>query len=110
MQNYIQDGDTIEMTAPYALLSGQGALVGGIFGIALGNIANGARGQFKRTGVVSHAKVSAQAWTEGEPVYWDNTNRVMTDVASGNKLVGAAAAPAANPTATGLVLLMPTAI
>ena len=36
MKNYVQPGNTITLTAPYAVASGDGLLVGSIFGIAAG--------------------------------------------------------------------------
>lgn len=105
MKNYTQNGDAITLTAPYAVSSGGGVLVGKIFGIAADDAASGAAVTLKRGGVVTHAKTSAQAWTVGALIYWDDTNKVFTTTASGNTLVGAAMAAAANPSATGSVLL-----
>ena len=56
-------------------------------------------------GVVTHAKVSAQAWTEGVKIYWDDSAKNFTTTSSGNTLCGVAAAAAANPSATGYVRL-----
>ena len=36
MKNYVQPGNTITLTAPYAVTSGDGLLVGAIFGVAAG--------------------------------------------------------------------------
>lgn len=55
----------------------------------------------KTRGVFELPKLSAQAWTEGAKVYWDNTNARLTTVASGNRLVGVASEAAANPSAVG---------
>jgi predicted RecA/RadA family phage recombinase len=55
--------------------------------------------------VAKVAKVSAQAWTEGLKIYWDNTAKLFTSTASTNPLVGFATRVAANPTATGYVRL-----
>jgi len=41
VKNYIQPGNTITLTAPYAVVSGDGLLVGSIFGIAAGDAAVG---------------------------------------------------------------------
>jgi predicted RecA/RadA family phage recombinase len=105
MKNYIMDGEALELTAPYAVVSGGGALVGSIFGVAKSDVANGALGVFQLTGVIELAKTSAEAWTVGALVYWDNTNKVATSSASGNKLIGVAAAAAANPSSIGWVRL-----
>lgn len=105
MKNYIQPGETIEVTAPAALSSGDGVLVGSIFGIAQTDAANGAAVQIARRGVFTHAKTSAQAWTQGAKIYWDDTGKVFTTTATANTLVGVAVLAAANPSATGTVLL-----
>lgn len=105
MKNYVQPGDTVTVAAPYDVASGGGALVGAIFGIAGGDALSGADVQLTRVGVFTHAKTSAQAWTVGAKLYWDNSAKVFTTTSSGNTLVGVAAAAAANPSATGTVLL-----
>ena len=76
-------------TAPVAVASGGGALVGAIFGVAKTNIAQGQRGPFCLTGKFEMPK-DANAIAEGARVYWDNTNKVMTATANGNTLVGVA--------------------
>lgn len=105
MKNFIQTGEIIEVTAPYDVASGGGVLVGSIFGFAVTSAVSGAKVNIKRKGVFEHAKTSAQAWTQGASLYWDNTAKVLTTTASGNTLVGAAALPAANPTAIGRVVI-----
>jgi predicted RecA/RadA family phage recombinase len=35
MKNYVQEGDVLTLTAPYAVASGAGLQVGSIFGFAL---------------------------------------------------------------------------
>lgn len=105
MKNYIQDGGSITLTAPYDVLSGGGVLVGKIFGIAVGGAAVGDPVTIKRGGVVEHAKTEAQAWTVGALVYWNDTAKELTTTASGNTLVGAAVQAAANPSTAGNVLL-----
>jgi predicted RecA/RadA family phage recombinase len=107
MNNYIQPGDVMTLTAPYTRTSGQGALVGHLFGVATKDVASGAAGEFMTRGVHTLAKTSAQAWTVGALIYWDDTNKVCTtSSASGaNFLIGCATAVAANPSSTGTVRL-----
>lgn len=50
-------------------------------------------------------KATGSAWTEGAKIYWDDTNSRFTTAASGNTLVGVAAAAAASADSTGSVLL-----
>ena len=105
MKNYISRGDMVTVTAPYAVASGAGALVGTIFGIAANTAANGEDVELKTLGVFDLAKVSAQAWTQGAAVYWDNTAKNCTTTSSGNTLIGKATAAAANPSDIGRVRL-----
>jgi predicted RecA/RadA family phage recombinase len=104
--NYIQDGATVTVAAPYDRLSGQGALIGSaLFGVALSDVLSGATGDFMTEGVFSLAKTSAQAWVLGDRIYWDNSNkRCDTDPTKG-PLIGVATAAAANPSSTGYVKL-----
>lgn len=94
-KNFIQPGDTITLTAPYAVASGDGLLVGSIFGIATGTAALGESVEAALVGVFDIAKVGSQAWTVGAKVYWDNTNKRTTTVATDNTLIGAATEAAA---------------
>lgn len=98
--NYVQPGDTLTLTAPYAVSSGGGLLVGSIFGVAQGDADNGAEVEAMTTGVHSLAKTSALAISVGDKIYWDNTNKEVNKTASGNTLIGVATAAAANPSAT----------
>lgn len=103
--NFIQEGDTLSLVAPYDRSSGQGMLVGALFGVASANVLAGNEVETHMEGVWELEKVSAQAWTQGAKIYWDDTAKNCTTMASGNKLIGAATQAAANPSATGLVLL-----
>lgn len=103
--NYIQEGDTLPLTAPYDCASGQGALFGSLFGVALANVSSGVSAAFAIEGVFQLPKTSAQAWTVGAKIYWDNTNKECTTTATSNTLIGCAAEAAANPSATGIVRL-----
>lgn len=105
MKNFKQDGDTVTVTAPANVTSGGGVLVGSLFGIAVNTALSGADVEIKRTGVFEHAKNSAEAWTVGTKVYWDNTAKVFTTTATSNTLVGVAAVAASNPSALGTALL-----
>lgn len=103
--NHKGAGKVLTLTAPYQRNTGLGALVGSIFGVALGTVASGAAGEFAVTGEWTLAKTSAQAWTVGALIYWDDTNKVCTTTSTSNKLIGVATAVAANPSSTGQVRL-----
>jgi predicted RecA/RadA family phage recombinase len=105
-KTYVQPGKVLTLTAPYDRLSaGLGAQVGSIFGVSLGIVLSGAEGQFATTGVWTLAKTSAQAWTVGQKIYWDNTNKVCDSTNTVGQLIGIATAVAANPSSTGTVRL-----
>jgi predicted RecA/RadA family phage recombinase len=105
MKNYIQPGKNITVTAAADVLSGAGVMIGKLFGVASGDALSGAPVTLVREGVFSMAKLSAQAWTVGQKIYWDDTAKLCTTVTTSNTLIGCAAAVAANPTAVGLVVL-----
>ena len=90
MKNYVHPGKIITLTAPYAVISGDGLLVGSIFGIATGTAALGESVETALTGVFDITKIGSQAWTVGAKVYWDNANKRCTTVATDNTLIGAA--------------------
>ena len=90
MKNYVQPGNTITLTAPYAVTSGDGLLVGSIFGIASEDAALNDPVEAALTGVFDLTKVGSQAWTVGAKVYWDDTNKRTTSVATSNTLIGVA--------------------
>jgi predicted RecA/RadA family phage recombinase len=106
MRNFVQHGDSITVAAPYALTSGQGALVGaGLFGVAAADAANGAEVVIKVTGVFDITALGTDTAAAGAKLYWDNTNKRLTTTASTNVAVGFAVAAKANGDTTARVLL-----
>lgn len=103
--NYIQPGAILTLTAPYDRLSGEGAQVGSIFGVATSDVDSGDPGEFDTEGVRSLAKTSAQAWTVGQKIYWDDSNKRCDSDGTVGMLIGYATAAAANPSSTGDVKL-----
>lgn len=90
MNNFVQSGKVLTLTAPYTVTSGLGALVGKIFGVATGDVTSGSVGEFLIEGVVDLAK-DTSTFADGAVVYWDNTNKVATSTAQSNWLIGVAA-------------------
>lgn len=106
MKNWVQPGDQLTIAAaPYAVTSGQGLQMGSIFGVAVTAAASGAAVEIQTSGVVTLTKQAAQAWTQGQPLYWDNAGRQVTTTVGSNKLIGYAAAAAAAPDTVGQVWL-----
>ncbi|MGU3668001.1 DUF2190 family protein [Methylobacterium sp. A49B] len=107
MKNFLQNGDALNVVAPAGgVLSGQPLVVGKIFGVAGSTRLVGETFALWRKGVFSLPKTNAQAWAQGDSLYWDAANSVVTNVNSASLLpVGYAADAAANPSSIGPVLL-----
>jgi len=107
MQNFLQRGDALNVVAPVGgVVSGQPVAVGKLFGVAGSSVPAGYSFALWRKGVYSLPKTNAQAWAQGDALYWDAANSVVTNVNSGALLpVGYAADVAANPSSVGPVVL-----
>lgn len=104
MQNFLQKGETLNVTAPYAVASGAAALVGLIFGVAVSTAASGANVDLWMKGVFALAK-DTSTFSVGDVVYWDNTAKAVTSTATSNKKVGIATLAALTGDATANVYL-----
>jgi predicted RecA/RadA family phage recombinase len=105
MKNYIQRGDTLTLLAPYNVASGAGFVVGAIFAIAACTVLAGSPVEGVREGVFTLPKTSAQAWTQGDKIYWDDVNKRCDSDSTVGLLIGAAGENATNPSAEGVVVL-----
>src|SRR5574343_801395 len=90
MKNYVQPGNVLTLTAPYAVNSGDGVKERSIFGVACATAALGAEVEVRTNGVFDLTALSTDVATQGAKLYWDNTNRRLTVTATSNTLVGAA--------------------
>ncbi len=106
MKTFVQEGNVLEFTAPAGgVTAGTAVKIGDILVVPTITAAEAAKFTGIVRGVVEHAKTSAEDWVEGENVHWDVSEGKFTTVTTGNYLAGAAAAAAANPSATGKVYL-----
>jgi predicted RecA/RadA family phage recombinase len=107
MKNFVQHGEYMTLTAPYARLSGEGALVGALFGIAVTDVASGEEGAFCTEGVFTQPKATGASTggAQGAKAYWVAASKSFSAVASGNTLVGCFAATCADGDATCSVRL-----
>src|SRR5438067_8695103 len=105
MKNKVQTGLTIGVIASANVLSGQGVLVGALFGVAAFSAASGTVVEIERTGVFDLPAASADTGTQGAKIYWDNTNSRLTTTATNNTLVGALTLAKAAGDTTARVLL-----
>lgn len=88
MKNFIQPGNSIDFTAGADLVSGQGLLIGSLFGVVTGAVANGEKGALLIEGVVELPKNTATAFAVGAPVEWDDTAKELVAAAAGDIDVG----------------------
>lgn len=84
MKTYVQPGNTITLTAPYAVASGDGLLVGSIFGAVSGTAALGEPVEAVLAGVYELKKIGSQAWAVGDCIYRENTARQTTKITTSN--------------------------
>jgi predicted RecA/RadA family phage recombinase len=110
MKNFIENGDVIvvpnaDVTGAVDLASGDGFVVGSLFGVCVTDIAVGDSGPIKTRGVFDLAKTTSQAWTLGQKIYWSAATGKATSTASSNKLIGVASEAADSAAATGKVLV-----
>lgn len=105
MKNYVQKGENVTVPAPYAVSSGNGALVGSIFGVTAGDAETGAEVDLVTVGVFTLPKVTTDAMAVGTPVYWDDTAKLVTVASTGNSKIGVSVATAVNPSGTTEVRL-----
>ena len=105
MKNFVQDGDCLDLTAPRALSSGEGFIVGSIFAVACTDAASGAAVVGCTEGVFDITKKGTTVFAVGDKVSWDNTNFRGDAPATGLYPIGVAVAAAGNGAATVRVKL-----
>ena len=105
MKTFVQPGKTLTFTAPAGgVLAGNGYKIGDLFTVANYSAAEGAEFEGDLEGVFELPK-AAGAIAEGVKVYWVTANANVTTTASGNTLIGHAAAAAADGASTVRVRL-----
>ena len=97
MQNYIQNGHVITVATPAGgIASGEGLIVGNIFGIAAYAAAVGEPVELATTGVYQLPKATAAVLTVGARVAWDNTAENINVPGAGRFPVGVSIEAAGN--------------
>jgi predicted RecA/RadA family phage recombinase len=87
--NKIQMGVVLTLACAYATIaSGQGMLVGAIFGVAQIDAVTGEDVPIEVEGVYALTAESTDEAAVGDLAYWDDTNRRITVTSTGNTLVG----------------------
>jgi predicted RecA/RadA family phage recombinase len=109
MKNFIQPGDALDLTAPSGgVVSGSVYLINGMVVVASNDAAEATPFVGNRVGAYSLTKVGSQAWSEADPVYWDNSAKNFTKTATANTFAGFAieAVGSGAGETTGKVLLI----
>lgn len=109
MKNFVMHGDVVTVAAPSGgVASGDGVLIGALFGVATYTAAQGVEVEIRTTGVFDMAAATHatdQALVVGDIVYWDNSAKRATKTASGNTRIGVAVAAKASTAAIARVML-----
>lgn len=96
MRNYIQPGHIVTVPSPVAVKSGEGVVIGAIFGIACGDAEIGKDLDLRMEGVFELPKVDGDTFAVGDIVYFDKAAKLATTIADGNQPIGFAIADAAS--------------
>jgi predicted RecA/RadA family phage recombinase len=97
MKTYIQNGHVITVPTPAGgIASGEGMIVGNIFGIAAFSAVEGDPLELATTGVYKFPKATAAVLTVGARVAWDNTAKNINVPGAGRFPVGIATEAAGN--------------
>jgi predicted RecA/RadA family phage recombinase len=106
MKNYLGPGVAVNVPAPAAVKSGDGLLVGTLFGYCGADAALNEIVALHTAGEYKANKATGQAWAVGQTVYWDDgAKKVTTASTSGNTKIGVAIVAALSADVTGSIRL-----
>lgn len=106
MKNFLKQGDVVTRTAPGGgVVSGSPVLIGSQLVVPTTTQDAGDEFEGVTKGVCNLPKTTAEAWTEGAKLYWNNGTSKVTTTSGGNTLIGCADAAADAADATGDVYL-----
>ena len=109
MKNYIQPGNALDLAVPYDVTSGAPFKVGAIIAIAAAAATNGSTVAGFVEGVYDvTTSDTAAAWSVGDTIYFDATNKVFTKTATSNTKAGYAVLAKGSSAATGRIRLVPS--
>jgi predicted RecA/RadA family phage recombinase len=104
MKNFIQHGDTVTVAAPTGgISSGDGVLIGALFGVAATTQAEGNDVEIATRGVFDLAKATGIEFTPGAEVYWNASGKqAAADISTGggDARIGVALAAAGSSATT----------
>lgn len=101
MKNYIQEGRMITVAAPVGgVASGDGVVIGALFGVASKTAAAGETVTIATEGVFDLPKLASAVIAAGDPVAWDDTAKQVNVLGTGRYPIGIAIEAAGNGAAT----------
>ena len=104
-KTFLQGGDRLAVTAPAAVSSGDGVLVGALFGVALTDAAEGADVVVQTKGVWTPPKLATAVIPQGTAVSWGADAGQVVLPGAGHFPIGAAVQAAGNGASTVAVRL-----
>lgn len=107
MKNYIQENDSMQLTAPVGgVVGGQLYKQGNLVGVVVNAAAEGVKFTLKLEGAFDNVpKKTGESWNVGDMLYYDATNSNLTTTASSNTWAGYAFYAAGSADVTGAILL-----
>lgn len=106
MKNYIQEGRMITVAAPAGgVASGDGVVIGALFGIASKTAAEGETVTIATTGVFDLPKLASAVIAAGDKISWDDTAKQVNVPGPGRFPIGIAIEAAGNGVTTARVRL-----
>ena len=107
--NYVQLGRRVQATngTGSAVSSGDAVLFGDTLRIAVHDIANGSAGEWEIEGVFTIAATTADTWSDGDFVYWNDTTSKLTSTMGSNTRPGIAIGAKTNGQTTAVLKLWP---
>ena len=97
MKNYIQEGRMITVAAPAGgVTSGDGVLIGSLFGVAIKTAAAGETVTIATEGVFDLPKLASAVIAAGAKVSWDDTAKQVNAPGTGRYPIGIAIEAAGN--------------
>jgi predicted RecA/RadA family phage recombinase len=105
MKNFLEDGETVVVTAPETVDAGEFIKVDELYGVAPVAAASGDPVVLQRCGVFRLPKVTGTAWTQGQKLFWDSSAKKFTHLTTKTPVKAVAFAAAGSSDATGAVLI-----
>ena len=105
MKSYVQRDENITVTAAETATSGGGVLLDALLGVASGDAAIGEPLVLVTAGVFEMPKVATDDVSVGEPLFWDDTAKLVTVDGTGNTRIGVAVSAAGYPSGSVQVRL-----